>query len=249
MKKSAIALGLLATMVPSAVLGATYTVKPGDTLGGIAKTYNTSIADLTTLNKISNPNLIHVGQVLKVSETAKTYTVKSGDTLAKIANVHNTTVTRLASLNKIGNTNLIYVGQVLTIPGTEESLPQPPAQPNNPQKITYTVKPGDQLGLIAYQHNTTVTEIMRLNNLKSADMIFAGQTLVINGSPRVIPDPYQDVMHTVVAGDTLSKLAVRYNTTVVQLAQLNNLSSPYVIRVRQVLTIGSNRSNGTRFSS
>ena len=49
---------------------ATYTVKAGDTLSGIAQTYNTTVDALLTLNpKITNRNLIYVGQVITVSGT------------------------------------------------------------------------------------------------------------------------------------------------------------------------------------
>lgn len=44
----------------------TYTVKKGDTLSGIAKKHGTTVAKLVKLNEIKNPNIIHVGQVLKV---------------------------------------------------------------------------------------------------------------------------------------------------------------------------------------
>ncbi len=44
----------------------TYTVKKGDTLSGIAKKHNTTVAKLTELNKIKNPNLIYPGRVLKL---------------------------------------------------------------------------------------------------------------------------------------------------------------------------------------
>lgn len=43
-----------------------YTVKSGDTLSGIAAKFNTSVAKLASLNKIKNPNLIYVGQKLRV---------------------------------------------------------------------------------------------------------------------------------------------------------------------------------------
>lgn len=46
---------------------ATYTVKKGDTLSKIAKKYKTTVKALVELNGISNPDLIVVGQVLKVS--------------------------------------------------------------------------------------------------------------------------------------------------------------------------------------
>ena len=43
--------------------------------------------------------------------------------------------------------------------------------------------------------------------------------------------------HTVVAGDTLSELAKKYDTTVLRLARLNELENPNVIRVGQKLLI------------
>lgn len=52
---------------------ATYTVKKGDTLSEIAKKYNTTVSNLASLNNISNPNYIVVGQVLRLdSNTAST---------------------------------------------------------------------------------------------------------------------------------------------------------------------------------
>lgn len=44
-----------------------YTVKKGDTLSAIAARYGTTYQHLADLNKISNPNLIYVGQVIKIS--------------------------------------------------------------------------------------------------------------------------------------------------------------------------------------
>ena len=79
---------------------------------------------LVALNGISNPNLIYVGQVLKIpvsgsestsNSTVTTYTVQSGDTLSGIAWKFGTTVNHLVAINGISNLNLIYVGQVLKI--------------------------------------------------------------------------------------------------------------------------------------
>ena len=47
--------------------GGTYTVKKGDTLSAIAKEHGVSVATLQSLNGIQNPNLIKVGQVLKLT--------------------------------------------------------------------------------------------------------------------------------------------------------------------------------------
>lgn len=44
-----------------------YTVKPGDTLTAIARRYGVSIASIVSLNQISNPNLIYVGEILRIN--------------------------------------------------------------------------------------------------------------------------------------------------------------------------------------
>ena len=102
-----------------------YTVQSGDTLSGIASKYGTTYTKLAEYNGISNPNLIYVGQQIKIlnsgasagsAPTAKTYTVKSGDTLSGIASKYGTTYTKLAEYNGISNPNLIYPGQMIKIP-------------------------------------------------------------------------------------------------------------------------------------
>jgi LysM repeat protein len=60
----------------------TYTVKRGDTLGGIAKQYNTTVATLLRLNpQIRNPNRLWVGQKISVPAQAEQ---PSGFTLVRI---------------------------------------------------------------------------------------------------------------------------------------------------------------------
>lgn len=46
--------------------GTTYTVKGGDTLSGIAAKFGTTYQAIAAKNGISNPNVIHPGQVLKI---------------------------------------------------------------------------------------------------------------------------------------------------------------------------------------
>ena len=105
----------------------TYTVKRGDTLSHIAKRFGTTVNELVRLNNIKNPNLIYVGQKLKVSRSASSkstnspkaqqyYTVKKGDTLSHIAVRYKTTVTNLVKLNpNIKNPNLIFPGQKIRV--------------------------------------------------------------------------------------------------------------------------------------
>lgn len=95
----------------------TYTVKSGDTLSGIANKYGTTWQKLATLNGLSNPNFLRVGQVLKISGTVTStvYTVKAGDNLSSIAVKYGTTWQAIAKLNGLTNANLIYAGQKLIV--------------------------------------------------------------------------------------------------------------------------------------
>lgn len=97
----------------------TYTVRSGDTLSSIAAKFGTNYQTLASLNGISNPNLIYVGQVLRVNGSASNssvyYTVRVGDNLSSIASRYGTSYQSIASLNGLANPNLIYVGQTLKI--------------------------------------------------------------------------------------------------------------------------------------
>lgn len=101
-----------------------YTVQSGDSLSVIAAKYGTTYQALAKYNNISNPNVIKVGQKIRIpgsktgvsSSTSKTYVVKRGDTLSKIAAKYGTTYQVLAKYNNISNPNLIKVGQKIKIP-------------------------------------------------------------------------------------------------------------------------------------
>ena len=100
---------------------ASYTVKKGDTLSGIASKYGTTYQTLASYNGIPNPNKIYVGQVIKIpngkvsTSSSTTYIVKKGDTLSGIASKYGTTYQKIASDNGIANPNKIYPGQKLVI--------------------------------------------------------------------------------------------------------------------------------------
>lgn len=96
----------------------TYTVRLGDTLSGIAAKYGMSTQHLASLNDITNPNFIRVGQKLKVNGKAKKSRkgpryriVQSGDTLSHISYLTGYSVAYLQKKNGIKNANRISVGQ------------------------------------------------------------------------------------------------------------------------------------------
>lgn len=190
-----------------------YIVKKGDSLWSIASKNNTTVDNIKKLNNLSSNNL-SVGQVLKLYYDAKKedikesniYTVKKGDSLWLIANKYGTTVDELKNANNL-KSNTLSIGQTLIIPEKKEST----------SKISYVVKKGDSLWLIANKYDTTVEKIKSTNNLKS-NTLSIGQVLVI-------PSSSEFITYTVKKGDSLWLIANKYNTTVDNIKKLNNLSS------------------------
>ncbi|WP_239705890.1 MULTISPECIES: LysM peptidoglycan-binding domain-containing protein [unclassified Mammaliicoccus] len=95
---------------------------------------------------------------------------------------------------------------------------------------THTVKSGDTLGSISQQYGTSVSAIKAENGLKS-NLIFPNQVIKVNEKSSESTTEY-----TVVAGDTLGKIAAKYDVTVSQLKAWNNLSSDLII-VGQTLSL------------
>ena len=87
------------------------------------------------------------------------------------------------------------------------------SQPNEDHESIpyfYIIQEGDNLLTIATRFETTVDEIVVINKLANADSIYVGQKLIIPNREGVpIATTY-----LVGIGDTISKIAERYNTTV-----------------------------------
>lgn len=148
-----------------------------------------------------------------------TYIVQKGDSLYSIANKLGTTVSELKRENNL-TSNTLQIGQVLRIPSKEVY---------EGETNIYTVKSGDSLYKIAQNNNTTVDEIKRLNSLTSNNLVI-GQTLKLP-SPLTPENTY-----TVKSGDSLYKIAQKYNTTVDELKRANNLTSN-ILSVGQILKL------------
>jgi lysozyme len=119
------------TPAPSATGTTSYTVIARDTLSGIASRFGTTTRNLMSLNSLTDPNRIRIGQVLTVaagavapaapaapataSGASTTYTVAARDTLSGIAARFGTTTRNLMALNGITNANFLRIGQVLKL--------------------------------------------------------------------------------------------------------------------------------------
>ena len=244
----------------------TYTVQKGDTLTAIASKYQTSVVDLKTLNNLAS-DLILVSQTLKLpdgaaapsvqasaSQPTSTYTVVKGDTLSAIARRNNISLTDLRQWNSLSG-DLIFPGQQLKVAGGASTQPAAQPQAAAPSSTSdYVIQSGDTLSKIAKQFGTTVSTLQQLNGL-SSDRIYAGQSLKVSGSaptPTVAaaPAPAPTVQaksstYTVQSGDTLSKIARQFSTSVDTLMQLNGLSSTVIYVGKTLAVSGQPASSST----
>lgn len=232
--------------IPTTQQTTTYTVKSGDSLYKIASLYNTTVDELMKLNNLTT-TLLSIGQKLQVptegdsqtEESYITYMVKSKDSLYQIAKKYNVSVETIKQVNNL-TSNLLSIGQILKIP--TENIPTDYKE--------YEVKSGDSLYSISKLYNTTVDAIMNANNLQST-ILSVGQILKIpiaseEEYPATTKECYgegyiepQYETYTVKKGDNLYDIARRYNTTVINLMDLNNLTSTnldigQVLKVREI---------------
>lgn len=239
---------------------ASYTVKSGDTLSGIASQYNTTVNQIVSLNQLSNPNLIYVGQVLKLKNsqttnssssssstaatTAGTYTVKAGDTLSAIASRYSTSSSTLASLNSLSNPNLIYVGQVLKVSSNASTSSSTSSSANSTvtTAASYTVKSGDTLSAIAAKYGTTYQALASANSISNPNDIYVGQVIKVSAtataaSSQAASSTSSSGSYTVKSGDTLYGIALANGLNWQTLAKQNGISDPNVIFVGQKLSL------------
>lgn len=191
-----------------------YVVQKGDSLWSISSKLGVSVSDIKKINNLSSNNL-SIGQVLiipsKKSDDEESnadenvYVVKKGDSLWLIAKNYNTSVDEIKRLNNLSS-NTLSIGQKLKIPNAITS-----------NEITYTVKKGDSLWLIANRYDTTVNAIKDKNGLTSNNLSI-GQILKI-------PSTTNYITYTVKKGDSLWLIAKNYNTSVNDIKKLNSLSS------------------------
>ena len=228
----------------------TYTVKPGDTLYGISNQFGVSATELAKVNNITT-NIIKVGQILTIPNNSGTnpdsifiYTVVKGDNLYNLASRYNITVKDIMDLNNLKSSNL-SIGQKLRIP---EKYNNANSLPNY---INYIVKKGDNLSSIAKKYGTTVEDIMNDNNLKNTNLQIGDNLKIRVPNTDILecigiswePNDTSNLFnYTVVKGDSLYKIANKYDTTVSDIIKLNNLNNND-LSVGQILKIPMSNNN------
>ena len=202
----------------------TYTVKKGDSLYSIANIYDTNVDTIKKINNLTSNNL-SIGQKLLIPETYSSpttipnytnYTVKKGDSLYSIARNFNISIDTIIKDNSLSSNNL-SIGQNLKIRTSTPNIGDVEEEcfgieynpPSSVSTINYIVKKGDSIYKIANQYNTSVSELIRLNNLTTNNLSI-GQVLKVPGSTNTTSAR----IYTVQKGDSLYSIAKKFNTTV-----------------------------------
>ena len=195
-------------------------------------------------------------------QEAESYRVKAGDSLSAIASRHKLTLSELTNINRISSSALIYPGQVLRVAKVIPSSQPPVGAPD-----TYQVLAGDTLDSVAQKFGMTISTLREYNDLGRASIIYVGQVLNLKppvghanppapktpksaNSASTLSDEISSVdpmrptgtctihgFHTVLSGETISRIAAVYGVSTQSVLSANSLSWSSTIYVGQRLTI------------
>ncbi len=191
-----------------------HVIKRGESLSVIAQNYRTSVSALKQTNKIRK-NLIREGQSLLIPSAKHPlkhytlsldsrryrglkksadgnnhiYTVRRGDTLWDIGRQYGVSIKQICNWNGINSKSILRPGKKLNLRLLVSEKNTPKAIPVNYEKnstISYTVKKGDSLWLIARRHKVTVAQLLRWNNIVKNKHLKPGQRLIVQNSQNKI---------------------------------------------------------------
>lgn len=182
-----------------------YTVKPGDSLTGVARLYDVSVQQLAEWNQMSPTASLLTGNslylygvkeprpVAKAAERVTSYVVQAGDTLTALAARFGMTLQQLASYNDMSPLSDIQTGTRLSlVPGNNKPAARSTATParsaeNRPKTPTagYRVKPGETLTLLAARMGMSLSDLAELNDFEVTERIQADSILKVPSSKLV----------------------------------------------------------------
>ena len=142
-------------------------------------------------------------------------------------------------------TENIFLSNVEEVPEVEKP------KCDKEDRILYKVKRGDTLSKIALEFNTTVEHLVQINNIKNPNLIYTGEILTIscNHNNNTNDNDSQNMItYKVKRGDTLSQIALEYNTTVSSLVNLNNIKNPNLIYAGETIKIIPNNSSSNYYT-
>ncbi|WP_127347041.1 lytic transglycosylase [Pseudidiomarina mangrovi] len=161
--------------------------------------------------------------------------VKSGESLLVIAKQYHTTVDAIRSANAISG-NLIRAGDFLLIPvatrdlddyslSADQRLATTQATERGQFKIEHKVVSGDTLWDISRKYNVNLRSLASWNGMAPTDPLRPGKQLVVwLPQQRTEGAVMRSIQYQVRAGDSLARIASRYNVTITDIEKWNQIS-------------------------
>ena len=135
-------------------------------------------------------------------------------------------------------TSNIFLSDISEVP----TIPDTPEENETYQSII--IPRGATLSELAIEYNTTIARLVELNNISNPNLIYAGETLVIPiASQESNANGVKTIPYIVQSGDTLSKIAGEFDTTVEILASINNISNVNLIFTGELLYVPTSNAN------
>ncbi|MBN8640913.1 MAG: LysM peptidoglycan-binding domain-containing protein [Flavobacteriales bacterium] len=175
----------------------------------------------------------HNGEkVQEVDTNDNYYVVVKGDNLSSIARKHGVTVQQLREWNNLPDNNVKLGAQVLV--GDKNSVENAVAVETKTKE--YTVQKGDNLGLIAKKHNTTIENLREWNSIEGNN-IKLGETLIVSKTDVAVADKNaknkkdnaiakneNEKMYYVKRGDSLYSISQKFpGVTIADIKKWNNI--------------------------
>lgn len=111
---------------------------------------------------------------------------------------------------------------------------------------THRIAPGDTVSSIAARYGLSQDEVLRVNNLQSSSLIFAGEELRLpaagSSAPAAAPSAASGT-YSVKAGDTLSGIAADHGVSLNSVLAANNLTLTSIIRPGQDIALSGEASS------
>ena len=165
----------------------TTTAAPSDYSPATTTTPNVATTVAATATTTAPPATTTVA----VTDVPESVTVEKGDSLSKIAKRYGTTVDALVRINELCDANQIFVGQVVLLEDPEADADA--AAEDRVETAIVTVQPGDSLSKIAKRHDTTVVELMALNDIDDPNLLFVGQELLVDEMVSAVEEPEENL--------------------------------------------------------
>jgi membrane-bound lytic murein transglycosylase D len=183
------------------------------------------------------------------TEKLQNYTVKEGDYLSVIAESYGVTTAELREWNGIEG-DKILVGQKLKI-YSDKKVTETKEKTSNKKATSHVVEEGDNLSDIANTYNVSVADLKEWNDLDD-DKIMIGQKLVVaepkttkEKSPKEKTNNKKAKTHKVKEGENLTGIADKYDVTVEDLKEWNNIKKDVIVPGQELVVSKTTKTKET----